>query len=77
MGKLLWEKLTYKEKNLNSISTLPSRTSLDYGFIQQDAGRDKCVEEGRETKNSVVCGLYAFPLRVGLTCELLTEGKPM
>lgn len=57
MGKLLGEELTYKEKNLNSISSLPSRTSLDYGFIQQDTGRvHKCLEEGRETKKP--CSLW-------------------
>lgn len=78
MGKLLWEDLTYKEKYLNSISTLPSRTSLDYGFIEEDAGSlHKCLEEGRETNNPVVCGLlYVFPLCVSITCELLMERKP-
>lgn len=79
MGKLLWEELTYKEKNLNSISTLPSRTSLGYGFIQEDAGSlHKCLGEGRETKTPAVCGLlYAFPLCVSLTCELPMERKPI
>lgn len=76
MGKLLWEELTYKEKNLNSTSTLRSRTSLGHVFIQQDAGRvHKCLEEERETKNP--CGLWhAFYLCVGVPCELLRERKP-
>lgn len=74
-GKLLWEELTYKEKNLYSISTLPSRTSLDYGFYNRRL--EEFANAGRRGgKQKTLSFVACFSLHVGLTGELLIERKP-